>query len=324
MNQVAYIIDRNAGSITIYVGVKPYTIEKSHTNYEMVMQKLKDKDYNDLEKLLDIPLAISIASNGKVIVENGAVFYNGEEIHNILVDRILEFMNKDFPFEPLVLFLENLLQNPNKETINELYLFLENGHNPITDDGCFLAYKKVDNDLRSYHISPDGTYIQHVVGQPIEMNRDDVNTNRNQTCSEGLHFCSLSYLPKYHCSEGKVIILKINPKDVCSIPSDYNNTKGRACCYEVVAEYDSTDCESTEAFEDSYIDTTVEVREQMVHVRQDNSVKDVVVVEETKTHNLRGSDGRFIPNYRNSFGVKPDGKRYHNVRGASGKFIKKR
>ena len=33
------------------------------------------------------------------------------------------------------------------------------------------------------------------------------------------------------------MILKINPKDVVAIPADYNNTKGRACTYEVVAEY---------------------------------------------------------------------------------------
>ena len=30
------------------------------------------------------------------------------------------------------------------------------------------------------------------------------------------------------------MILKINPRDVVSIPVDYNNTKGRACKYEVV------------------------------------------------------------------------------------------
>jgi hypothetical protein len=33
------------------------------------------------------------------------------------------------------------------------------------------------------------------------------------------------------------MILKVNPADVVAIPADYNNTKGRACKYEVVAEY---------------------------------------------------------------------------------------
>jgi hypothetical protein len=41
------------------------------------------------------------------------------------------------------------------------------------------------------------------------------------------------------------MIVKINPADVVSIPSDYNNAKGRACRYEVIGEHTS---ETTEAF----------------------------------------------------------------------------
>jgi hypothetical protein len=32
------------------------------------------------------------------------------------------------------------------------------------------------------------------------------------------------------------VIVKINPRDVVSIPTDYNNAKGRACRYEVIGE----------------------------------------------------------------------------------------
>jgi hypothetical protein len=34
----------------------------------------------------------------------------------------------------------------------------------------------------------------------------------------------------------RTVIVKINPADVVSIPSDYNDAKGRACRYEVVGE----------------------------------------------------------------------------------------
>jgi hypothetical protein len=34
------------------------------------------------------------------------------------------------------------------------------------------------------------------------------------------------------------VIVKINPRDVVSIPTDYNDSKGRACRYEVVDEID--------------------------------------------------------------------------------------
>ena len=42
------------------------------------------------------------------------------------------------------------------------------------------------------------------------------------------------------------MILKINPADVVSIPSDYNNSKGRACRYEVIGEIDSNPDDSRE------------------------------------------------------------------------------
>jgi hypothetical protein len=32
------------------------------------------------------------------------------------------------------------------------------------------------------------------------------------------------------------MIVKVNPRDVVSIPSDYNDSKGRTCRYEVVGE----------------------------------------------------------------------------------------
>jgi hypothetical protein len=50
----------------------------------------------------------------------------------------------------------------------------------------------------------------------------------------GLHFCSRDYLS--HFGGERIMILKINPRDVVSIPVDYNAAKGRACRYEVIGE----------------------------------------------------------------------------------------
>jgi hypothetical protein len=303
--QVAYIIDKKAGNITVYVGAKPYIIDRDHCNFETVLDRLKNKEYDDLEDLLDIPKAIAAASKGKVIVDNGAVYYNGKEIHNVIADRIIDFMDEGFPFEPLALFLENLLQNPLESAIKELYLFLESGKLPITDDGCFLAYKKVNNDFKSYHASPDGTHLDHPIGGIVSMPREEVDADRNRTCSKGLHFCSLSYLSKYSGGQGKVIIVKINPRDVVAIPSDYSNTKGRAACYQVMAEYDAEDRESKDAFDKSLVDTQEGeegVREAMVHVQEEKQVC--------------GDCG-------DNWGTKPNGQRYNNKRDSNGRFTKR-
>jgi hypothetical protein len=68
------------------------------------------------------------------------------------------------------------------------------------------------------------------------MPREQVDKDRNNTCSVGLHFCSKDYLSSYGGASGHTMIVKINPADVVSIPSDYDNTKGRTWKYEVVGE----------------------------------------------------------------------------------------
>ena len=70
------------------------------------------------------------------------------------------------------------------------------------------------------------------------MDRNLVDDNPESHCSSGLHFCSESYLQSFGGASNPVMILKINPADVVSIPTDYNGAKGRCMKYEVVAEVD--------------------------------------------------------------------------------------
>ena len=121
-------------------------------------------------------------------------------------------------------FLKNILENPYINASEELYEYLKNMDFEITEDGCFLAYKRVNKNLGSIY---DGGKTKHVIGQYTEETNFD--TNRNNDCSRGLHFCSKSYLSNY--AGAKTIIVKVNPKDVVSIPKDYNFAKGRCCKY---------------------------------------------------------------------------------------------
>jgi len=83
-----------------------------------------------------------------------------------------------------------------------------------------------------------GTF-DNSVGKICEMHRNQVCDDKDNVCSYGLHFCSIGYLPHYASSDGtcRTMIVKINPRDVVSIPRDHNNSKGRCCRYEVVGEY---------------------------------------------------------------------------------------
>lgn len=137
--------------------------------------------------------------------------------------------------EPVLNFVENLLKNPARSSVNELYNFLEVCSLPITSDGCFLAYKKV---RYNYHDIHSGEF-NNSVGEVLKMQRWEVDDNREKTCSTGFHCCSYEYLSHFGSTSKdshRIVIVKVNPKDVVSVPADYANQKMRVSEYTVVDE----------------------------------------------------------------------------------------
>jgi hypothetical protein len=225
-----FIVQGN--NITVVIGNKPHTISKSHITYNKVLEAIKANDWDTVKDIIEPKKVVLNYGQGNVSVQGETLYWKGAEMHNALSKRMISMLQDGFPVEPLVKFMENLMSNPSFRAVNELYGFLEKNSLPITSDGCFLAYKKVRNDYMDIH---SGTF-NNSVGMICEMERNKVDDNQNNTCSAGLHFCSQEYLPSFGGSDSRVMILKINPADVVSIPTDYNNSKGRACRYEVIGE----------------------------------------------------------------------------------------
>lgn len=243
-------------SLTIVLDSKQHTINRAtHPNYQKVLDAMRDDEWDSIQDLVDMTRVIKdyVSDNGDIEVIDGDVYFLKRPFANAMTDRLLTMLEEDFPVGPLCNFLSNLKENPSKRAVDELYGFLENNSLPITPDGHFLAYKKVRDNYKDIH---SGTF-DNSVGQVCEMPRNEVNEDRDQTCSDGLHFCSLEYLPHFGCGGGnRVMILKINPRDVVSIPSDHNNAKGRTCRYEVVDEHlvDGAKRDTTEAFDSIVVD----------------------------------------------------------------------
>lgn len=242
----AFIAD--ASGVTVFHDGKSFTVAKSHVNYEKIVDALRNKRYDQLSSLMDVAKSINAFAHGRVKVVNGEVLFDGNPLHNVMSDRLLDMMRGGFDVKPLANFMTNLMSNPSSTAVNELYLFLESGKLPITEDGCFLAYKKVKGNFFDIYSGK----FDHSPGKTLEMPRNQVDDKRDNTCSYGFHFCTISYLPQYSSScDNRVVIVKINPKDVVSIPSDYNNAKGRTCRYEVVGEYTGDWQNGKVAFDDS-------------------------------------------------------------------------
>jgi len=219
-------------NIVVVIDNKPYTVTSTHIGYEKLKQAIKDSDWDTVKSVVDPAREILAYGKGLVAVQGSRVFYKDREMVGVITQRLIDMYQEGFPVEPLILFMENLMQNPSKRAVEELYTFLEKGKLPITPDGHFLAYKKVRQDFMDIH---SGTML-NAPGQVVEMARNEVDDDQNRTCSSGLHFCSKDYLDHFGGSDSRTVILKINPADVVSIPADYNATKGRACRYEVMGE----------------------------------------------------------------------------------------
>ena len=223
------------GNLTLVINNQSYQVLPDHLNYKMILEKLPTGTPEDLLELIDIQKAVAIFSDGTVEIKNGQVLYEGEEVHGSISKRILEFMSNGLPFQPLINFLNNIMENPSMQSQKELYDFLEHEHLPITEDGHFLAYKAVRSDFKDKY---RGTF-DNTVGQVCQMQRAKVDDDRSRGCSDGLHAGALNYVAGYGCLENgdKIVIVKINPKDVVSVPSDSNCEKLRTCRYEGVGEY---------------------------------------------------------------------------------------
>jgi hypothetical protein len=223
-----YLIQGN--NITVVIGNKPHTISKTHITYNKVLDAIKANDWETVQDVIEPKKVVLNYGKGNVSVQGETLYWKGKELHTGLAVRMITMLQEGFPIEPMVNFMENLYTNPSHRAVTELYGFLEKNNLPITPDGHFLAYKKVRANYLDVH---SGT-MDNSVGQVVEMERHEVNDNKDQTCSTGLHFCGQSYLN--HFSGERTVIVKINPRDVVSIPSDYNDAKGRACRYEVIGE----------------------------------------------------------------------------------------
>lgn len=220
-------------NIILVIDGKSHTISKdTHISYEKIVEALKSKDWDSLRDLVEPKKVIVDFAGGNVSINDNKIYWKGQPFHNSLSTRMIEMYADGFPIDPMVRFMENLMKNPSKRSVDQVYGFLEKNKLPITEDGCFLAYKKVRNDFLDIHSAT----ISNHIGAVVTMDRNLVDDNPDSHCSVGLHFCSESYLGHFGSQGNPVMILKISPADVVSIPTDYDGAKGRCCKYVVVGQ----------------------------------------------------------------------------------------
>lgn len=231
-----YIIQSN--TVTVFIDNRPFTVNDSHMNYHDILNCIKNSDWSRVKSLVDVKQTLIQYAKGNIQIENDKLCWKGIKINNGLSTRIVSMFKQGFSIEPMIQFMEKVQQNPSEYAKEELYLFLEHNNLPITPSGNFLAYKKIREDYTDCHTGK----IDNSVGKTVKMTRSAVDSNRNNTCSTGLHACSLDYLK--HFNGNRTVIVEIDPRDFVSCPIDYNNAKIRVCKYKVIGEIPNTDAKS--------------------------------------------------------------------------------
>jgi hypothetical protein len=209
---------------------------------------LNESNLNKVTKLINATVLpskiLSKEHKGDFLRFSKTIFFHHAQLkksfeitQNGLLVRLQHLMNNNLPYDFFLNFLHNLFLNPDEDCIKQLYRFLDSNDLPITPDGYFLGYKYVRADYKDVH---SGSFDNSVGSKPT-MKRFEVTKDPHEACSSGLHICSYNYLSvSVNWDNSRVMLAKVNPKDVVSIPFDYKNSKLRCCTYEIIGEFPSS------------------------------------------------------------------------------------
>jgi hypothetical protein len=223
MSQVNYMITKDA--LNVSFDGQYHTIKRGDSRYARVVEAIKQGNLTDIPTIVDLSKGLEI---GGLILKDGIVMtQEGEALPAALNERIIEFRDEGLPFEHLLKFWENLKQNPSFRAREQLFKFLEHNGHPLTEDGCFVAYRGVTEDFKDIHTKT----FNNAPGSICEMPREQVDDDPTRTCSAGLHVAAWEYASGFGPQKVEV---KINPKDVVAVPIDYNGQKMRVCKFEVL------------------------------------------------------------------------------------------
>lgn len=248
--EYTFIVTPDSISITMIDGdvCDTVNIDSDHDKFEevynIIINDLKNQDaLAKAYELLNVKQYLSNITDGKVTVypEEGMITYTNDNglvgtFSGRLVERIISGVKSGEGIDHLIKFANRLSENPSRRAVNELYDFLEAADIKINADGMVECFKRVRGDFMDVY---SGTF-DNSVGKTVQVPRNMVDEDSNNTCSYGLHVCSYSYLDSY--TGDKVIKVLVDPADFVAIPADYYSysgggqvkAKARVCKYQVV------------------------------------------------------------------------------------------
>lgn len=269
------------------INISKTTDELLFLEVEYILQNGTEEEL--LEKYNEIKNKIEKYTNKvfTVDVTKRQMYLKGDDVPmpELIVDKLLELEKAEEDFMPLIRFWQKLKTNPSKESVKQLYGFMVHNGIGLMEDGDIIVEKGVskrqDGSLWDIHTKS----IDNSIGRIVEMNRDEVDPDPNETCSRGLHVAPPHYVRRWY-SGSTIVKCAVNPSDVVAVPIDYDNAKMRVCRYRVMG-YSDLNSEHKPVYRLS----------DFVDLPQEQEVKDVkspVTEEEDYTEQLVTMTGKEI------------------------------
>ena len=228
---------------------------------------------------------------GSMSIVNGTIKFGDHLLEESLSNHILSLLDdnnvpKDAKlWKSYVAFLDNLHQNVNQDIREQLFRWISYENNAgngfgFTEDGCIVGYKGTGGTILEPMSKFTGTaivdgveitgHIPNKVGSVVKMPRSAVQYDPKVGCSAGLHVGTRDYATSW---APILLLVKVNPRDIVSVPYEVDSQKMRVCEYTVLEVtdttsehkrfYESQETEEDESFSDDFV-MSVEDAENLV------------------------------------------------------------
>ena len=236
------------GHWTVTLNGQPHLFDPSHPHYASLMKCVHAGDADEFVNLLNTGLVVEDWSEGDFKFRDGLLYFEDEQVAKDPTNRIVECLQQGFPHQFMMNYLTNLYDNVSERAVQESYRWSSHKGLPITEDGMLVGYKGVrtyagetiqgkngeikEGDLVDIYT---GNSFRNNVGDTASMKRRQVCDDHTQGCDTGLHVGTYQYACDWAGSTGVVVLVKFNPKDIVSVPSDCECQKMRVSSYEVIS-----------------------------------------------------------------------------------------
>ena len=245
-----YHIKDNSGSYTVVINNgQPHKFDASHPSYAGLVECLQAGDADEFVNLINSASVIEDWSEGSFECKDGFLFFEDEQVASQPTHRVIELIKGGYDPKPILNFLSLLYDNVSERAVQESYKWSSHKGLPITEDGMMVGYKGVrpyvgedivdkmgntitEGDLVDIYT---GKSFRNNVGDKCGMKRRQVCDDHTQGCSSGLHVGTFEYASQWAGSTGVVVLVKFNPSNIVSVPSDCSHSKMRVSEYEVIS-----------------------------------------------------------------------------------------